>query len=195
MKLLRHVVAVTSQEINHNRPIKDKNKMSYGNRGDSMQGQISRRIRNARGRLKELEGTQLRKPAALHSFSGIPHGSHALSAQGSTDDGLLLQLSDAVVADRLRLPSWKLGSEGSVLVTGRNGAGESTLLGVLAGRLALDSGVLNQRKGLRVGLLEQDVRFANPTTSPGAVVVASHDRWLRRRWEGEHLDLDDARVR
>jgi macrolide transport system ATP-binding/permease protein len=26
--------------------------------------------------------------------------------------------------------------------------------------------------------------------SAGAVVVASHDRWLRRRWEGEELNLD-----
>jgi macrolide transport system ATP-binding/permease protein len=188
----------------------------------------------------------------------------------------LLQLSNAVVSDRLRLPSFQLGSKGSILVTGRNGAGKSTLLGVLAGRIALDSGVLNRRRGLRVGLLEQDVRFADPAATPraiyeaavgesraealpltslgllppqdldrsagalsvgqqrrlalaliiakpphvflldeptnhlslalateledalggypGAVVVASHDRWLRRHWEGERLDLDNVAV-
>jgi macrolide transport system ATP-binding/permease protein len=27
------------------------------------------------------------------------------------------------------------------------------------------------------------------TTTPGTVVVASHDRWLRRRWEGDELRL------
>jgi macrolide transport system ATP-binding/permease protein len=27
-------------------------------------------------------------------------------------------------------------------------------------------------------------------TYPGAVVIASHDRWLRRRWDGETLALD-----
>lgn len=27
---------------------------------------------------------------------------------------------------------------------------------------------------------------------PGTVVIASHDRWLRRRWRGEHLDLTFA---
>ena len=26
-------------------------------------------------------------------------------------------------------------------------------------------------------------------TYPGAVVVASHDAWLRRRWRGERLEL------
>ncbi|MGW0171133.1 ABC transporter ATP-binding protein, partial [Streptomyces sp. NPDC003343] len=26
-------------------------------------------------------------------------------------------------------------------------------------------------------------------TGPGAVVVASHDRWLRRRWQGREIRL------
>jgi macrolide transport system ATP-binding/permease protein len=30
-------------------------------------------------------------------------------------------------------------------------------------------------------------------SSPGAVVVASHDRWLRRRWAGRELRLEDGR--
>ena len=28
-----------------------------------------------------------------------------------------------------------------------------------------------------------------PRAAPGAVVVASHDRWLRRRWDGPELQL------
>jgi macrolide transport system ATP-binding/permease protein len=32
-------------------------------------------------------------------------------------------------------------------------------------------------------------------TAPGAVAVASHDRWLRRRWSGEELRLEAGRVR
>ncbi|GIG24946.1 ABC transporter ATP-binding protein [Cellulomonas denverensis] len=31
-------------------------------------------------------------------------------------------------------------------------------------------------------------------TAPGAVVVASHDRWLRRRWHGEQLEVVDGRL-
>jgi len=30
---------------------------------------------------------------------------------------------------------------------------------------------------------------------PGAVVIASHDRWLRQRWSGPELALDAGRVR
>jgi macrolide transport system ATP-binding/permease protein len=29
---------------------------------------------------------------------------------------------------------------------------------------------------------------------PGAVVVASHDRWLRSNWDGERVEMTDGRV-
>ncbi len=143
-------------------------------------------------------------------------------------------------------------------------------------RRRVDRGVVHRRKGLRVQLLEQDVRFADPDASPrrlyervlgerraeqvplaglgliarrdesrpvgslsvgqqrrlalalviarpphvflldeptnhlslalatdleealgtypGAVVIASHDRWLRRRWAGERLELAAGRA-
>ena len=152
----------------------------------------------------------------------------------------------------------------------------ATLLGVLAGTQAVDSGTVHRRKGLRVQLLQQDVRFADPDASPrrlyervlgarraeqvplstlgliaprdadrpvgtlsvgqqrrlalalviarpphvflldeptnhlslglatdleaalgsypGAVVIASHDRWLRRRWTEERLQLAAGRL-
>lgn len=148
---------------------------------------------------------------------------------------------------------------------------KSTLLAALAGLLPLDAGRRVARRGLRVALLEQDVRFAEPERSarelyaravgnrraellpladlgllaardldrpvgalsvgqqrrlalalvvarpphlflldeptnhlslqlageleralgtyPGAVVVATHDRWLRARWEGREVRL------
>jgi macrolide transport system ATP-binding/permease protein len=171
------------------------------------------------------------------------------------------------VPGRLRVTALDVGARDRVLVTGPNGAGKSTLLGVLAGRVAAE-GTVHRRRGLRVGLLAQDVAppaagtarevytaaagagavplpelgllaprdvdrplaalsvgqrrrvelavliarspqlllLDEPTnhlspaladeleealgTSPGAVVLASHDRWLRRRWAGRVLSLD-----
>lgn len=263
---LRLAVDVTAREINHNRAMKDNNKMAFGMRGDKVQIQISRRIRNAQGRLDELTAGQVRKPTAVLNFAGIPTGSHALS-----EEGMLAQLSEVRVVDRLEIDAFAVEPTTQLLVTGQNGAGKSTLLSVLAGVLAPDSGRVNRRKGLRVALLEQDVRFADPAESPratyearlgerraeavplsslglvaprdldrpvgelsigqqrrlalalilakpphlflldeptnhlslslateledalgaypGAVIVASHDRWLRRRWRGETLEL------
>ncbi len=165
------------------------------------------------------------------------------------------------------------GAPGSVstrlLVTGGNGTGKSTLLGVLAGTVPPARGSVRWTPGVRVGLLEQDVSFTDPhrtphelytaarpdggapaltslgllpprdchrpvgtlsvgqrrrlalalliargphvllldeptnhlsptlaeelsealEAAPGAVVLASHDRWLRRRWNHDRLDL------
>jgi macrolide transport system ATP-binding/permease protein len=264
---LRHSVGTTAQEINHNRPMRDNNKMAYGNRGNRVGQQISRRVRNAQGRLDELDATQLRKPPALLRFAGLPTDANALGEQ----TGPLLAAQDVRIRNRLDVTTFTLEPSSRILLTGANGAGKSTLLAALAGTLPIDGGTVSRRRGVRIALLEQDVRFADPTASPrriydrtvgerraerislanlgllaprdldrpvaalsvgqqrrlalalivarpphvflldeptnhlslalateledalggypGAVVVASHDRWLRRRWNGERLHL------
>jgi macrolide transport system ATP-binding/permease protein len=233
---------------------------------------VSRRVRNVEQRLVTLEREQVRKPPSLLQFAGIPSGSHPLDEPS----GLLLQLSNVSVAGRLEVEALQVAPVSRLLVTGAIGAGKSTLLGVLADAQPVDGGIVHRRKGLRVQLLEQDVRFADPDatprrlyervlgarraeqvplatlgliaprdadrpvaalsvgqqrrlalalviarpphvflldeptnhlslglatdleealgTYPGAVVIASHDRWLRRRWQEERLELDRGRV-
>ncbi len=287
LKRLAFAVNVTARGVGQARAMTDNSKMTYNFSGGRVQAQISRRVRNARGRLEELEESQVRKPPAPLTFAGIPSGYSTLGREFDGDGGriarsgeraaagLLLQLSNARVDGRLELSALRVEPQSRLLITGHNGAGKSTLLGVLAGLLPLDGGILNRRKGLRVGLLEQDVRFSDLTFSPrhiyagclgekraertplvslgliaprdldrpvgalsigqqrrlalaliiakpphvflldeptnhlslslateledalesypGAVVVASHDRWLRRNWMGEHLELHFGR--
>ncbi|WP_445996231.1 ABC-F family ATP-binding cassette domain-containing protein [Okibacterium fritillariae] len=265
---LRGEAQETARAVSHNAPISDNNKMAFGMRGDRVVQQISRRIRNAAGRLERLEAEQVRKPPAPLTFQGIPSGTTV-----SADEGALVDLRDVEVAGRLSLDRLTVAPRTRLLITGANGSGKSTALAVLAGRLPLASarGTRRQRPGLRIGLLEQDVRFADPDASPrrlyeralgeqraertplvslglvaprdldrpvgvlsvgqqrrlalaliiarpphlflldeptnhlslalateleealdsypGAVVLASHDRWLRRRWTGEVLPL------
>ncbi|WP_285037246.1 ABC-F family ATP-binding cassette domain-containing protein [Plantibacter sp. ME-Dv--P-095] len=263
---LASAVHDVAPRINHDRGIRDNNRMAFGMRGDRVEQQISRRVRNAQLRLETLEREQVRRPPRPLSFAGIPSGSTVL------DEGeQLLDLADARIDGRLHLDRLRIAPRTRLLVTGANGSGKSTLLSALAGSLRLDSGTLLRRRGLRVGLLEQDVVFAaagrsprevyertlgesraartplaglgllsprdldrpvgvlsvgqqrrlalaliiarpphlflldEPTnhlsltlatdleealgTYPGAVVIASHDRWLRRRWDGETLAL------
>ncbi|QNE35191.1 ABC-F family ATP-binding cassette domain-containing protein [Leifsonia shinshuensis] len=270
LKELKHAVDVTARSIAWSGKVRDNDKFVKSYKGNTLDRQISRRVRNADGRLDELTRTQVRKPPKPLGFSGIPAGFQAASEEG----GSLLQADDLHVPGRLRLDRFAVEAQSRVLVTGANGAGKSTLLSVLAGRIVPLVGTVQRRRGLRVELLEQDVRFADPTQTPrriyelalgerraetvplsglgliaprdldrevgtlsvgqqrrlalalimarpphvflldeptnhlsltlateleealggypGAVVVASHDRWLRERWSGEVVSLRSA---
>jgi macrolide transport system ATP-binding/permease protein len=262
---LRHAVAVTARQVAHGRPWRDGDKSAYNRHGQLVQHALSSRVRNARRRLDELIRTQIRKPPAPLRLAAPP-----LTAAVAAD-GPVLAVRELAVAGRLALDHLDVGATDRLLVTGANGCGKSTLLAVLAGQLAPTAGSVHRRRGLRVGLLEQDTVFAEPDrpavevyraavgaaraeamplgglgllpprehgkpvgdlsvgqrrrlalailvaatphvllldeptnhlslalvteledalrTSPGAVVAATHDRWLRRTWEGRRLDL------
>ncbi|MFE5672295.1 ABC-F family ATP-binding cassette domain-containing protein [Agromyces sp. NPDC056523] len=273
LRRLRLAVAESARAVAHGRAPTDNDKFLKHFKREGVEQAVSRRVRNAEARLTELERTQLAAPPAPLAFAGIPSGSHVLD----DESGALLQAADVAVDGRLDLGRLRIEPATRLLVTGANGAGKSTLLALLAGRLVPDRGVLHRRRGLRVGLLEQDVRFADPDATPraiyartlgerraervplaglglvaprdldrpvsrlsvgqqrrlalalvisapphvflldeptnhlslalageleealggypGAVVIASHDRWLRRRWDGETLALEAASAR
>jgi macrolide transport system ATP-binding/permease protein len=266
---LEHAIAVTARTVAPGRGPRDNDKFIHAFKGANVDRQVSRRVRNAEGRLRDLQAGRVDEPAPLLAFGGIPSGSHLLE-----DDEPLLIVENARVGDRLRLEALRIAPQERLLVTGANGAGKSTLLGLLAGRLAPDDGRVTRRKGLRVALLDQDVRWADAAATPralyaravgerraevlplsslgllaerdldrpvgrlsigqqrrtalaliiarpphvflldeptnhlsltlateleealgsypGAVVVASHDRWLRRRWSAPTLRLTDG---
>ncbi|WP_033299727.1 ATP-binding cassette domain-containing protein, partial [Nocardiopsis gilva] len=269
LRYLRRSVHTTARQVGYSRPMKDKNKMCYDATGNSVQKQISRRVRNAQRRLDELERDQVAKPPEPLRFDSALTGD-------TVADGNALIARDIEVPGRLALDHLDLPADARLLVTGPNGAGKSTLLYVLARRIDPGGGTVQWRRGATVALLEQDVRFQRPDltprryyaamtadrggapaltelglvaprdidrpvgelsvgqrrrlalallvgnapqvllldeptnhisltlaeeleealgTTPGAVVVATHDRWLRRGWDGPELRLDGGRVR
>ncbi len=242
----------------------DKNVRNY--KQASVEAAVARRVRDAERRLAELEAAQVEPPPEPLRFLGLPAGIAALAS-----DEPLVTLNEATVDLRLAPVTLALRAGDRMLVTGPNGSGKSTLLGVLAASIPLDGGMRTARHHLRIGILAQDTRLAEPHrtprelyeralgagraaavplaslgllgerdldrpvgtlsvgqqrrvalalvlghpphlllldeptnhlslrlateledalgTHPGAVVVASHDRWLRRRWSGAVLAL------
>lgn len=261
LKRLRHSVDVTARGVAHNRAPRDNDKLRYNFFGARVEKQVSRRVRNAQHRLDELTRTQVRMPPPPLHFAA------ALTA-ASPADKLALSVRRVKVDGRLDIGQLDIVTGDRLMICGSNGAGKSTLLHVLAGRLRPDDGEVRRARGVRVGLLEQDVEFPDssrtprqlysgaaplaelglvapkdldrpvghlsvgqrrrlalamligqppdvllldePTnhlslslveeledalrSAPGAVVVASHDRWLRRTWEGTELVLRRGQV-
>ena len=89
----------------------------------------------------------------------------------------LLTLSNAELAygdlPLLDGASFALDDRERVGLIGRNGTGKSSLLGVLAGNIALDDGELKKRDGLRIVLVPQEPAF--PARPPVASRRVLHD--------------------
>ncbi|MFI2608905.1 ABC-F family ATP-binding cassette domain-containing protein [Kitasatospora sp. NPDC018619] len=276
---LRHSAGVTARRVAPDRGPRDNEKMGYGHRAGRVQSQVSRRVRNAARRLAELERAQVAEPPRPLRFAVDALVAAAPSAPSAGADSApraegapqpLVSLRDVRVPGRLALDRLEVAETDRLLVTGGNGTGKSTLLAVLAGRLAA-GGAVHRSPGLTVGLLTQDTVFDRPDrtvrdtyqralgaaraervplgslgllhataldapvgrlsvgqrrrlalallvadpprlllldeptnhlsprlcdeleealgTGPGAIVLASHDRWLRRRWQGRELRL------
>jgi macrolide transport system ATP-binding/permease protein len=263
---LRYAVTVTARQVAPGRPQRDNAKMQYDFKAGRVQSQVSRRVRNAQQRLDQLTCDQVRRPPEPLRFA---------ATVGTRASGPAAALRGIRVPGRLDLDHLDVGTADRLLVTGANGTGKSTLLAVLAGTLPPVAGTVHRRRGLRVGLLAQDIAITGdggtartvyadrlgeqraakvplvslgllaphdvdrpvgelsvgqrrrlelallvadaphlllldePTnhlspalteeleealdSSPGAVVLASHDRWLRRRWTGRELRLADGR--
>ncbi|MBK1783199.1 ABC-F family ATP-binding cassette domain-containing protein [Prauserella cavernicola] len=132
-----------------------QNRLSTGWRPDKGTGKHTRAtrapalVRSVHRRQEELEAHVVDVPPPPLRLR-VPD---AATVAGAT----LLRADDVTVAGRLESPaSTLLGSGDRLVVTGPNGAGKSTMLSVLAGVLDPDSGVVQRRRGARVGRLAQE---------------------------------------
>ncbi|MEZ0577479.1 ATP-binding cassette domain-containing protein [Nocardioides sp. MH1] len=260
---LRSATRIDTSAIAHDRGPTDNDKFIYYGKGQKVDRALARRKRDAAARLEEAERDQVRKPPAPLRLRT------ALTGAGSS--GRAVTVRRAEVAGRLAPTTFDVPAGQHLLVTGANGTGKSTLLGVLSGRVPATGGTVDigahrvveltqdpdfpdpvagaaatyeaavgaalaERRPLRtLGLLhprehakpvallsvgqrrrlalaiavaaEPDLLLLDEPTnhlsltlvgeleeaighSAGTIVVASHDRWLRRRWDGDRLRLE-----
>ncbi len=257
---LRVASKVGEQDVAAGRGPRDNDKFIHAFKGARVQQSVARRRKDAERRLHDAEASQVRKPRPPLRFSGdLGAGSGA---------GRVVQIRDLIVTGRMSLPRLDVEAGEQLLVTGPNGVGKSTLLGVLSGRIAPTEGRVSVT-ARRVAELTQDVELPLDSTpaelyaaataaldsvpelpslglvhprdlnrpngllsvgqrrrlglaliladtpdlllldeltnhlslalvgeleaalelSPATIVLASHDRWLRRRWSGSELPL------
>ncbi|MFF9912032.1 ABC-F family ATP-binding cassette domain-containing protein [Streptomyces sp. NPDC013457] len=149
-------------------------RQGFGKHRRSHENKLSGQVRAARVRLEQLRRAPVPAPPEPLRFTarlttagprttapadGVPWsdggpGRHA---------GVLAELDDVVVGERLRIGALRIAPGDRLLVSGPNGAGKTTLLRVLAGDLRPDSGTV-VRSG-PVGYLAQELP-AVPSAKP-----------------------------
>lgn len=142
----REAMNTTARRVAPGRAMKDRNKMAYGMRGDSVEKSLSARIRAAEERLRRLLDRPVPQPPEplrfTPSFTDAGAAHAVVTADAVSVEGRLAETNLAVEPGE------------RFLVTGDNGAGKTTLMRLLAGELPPERGTVTRRG--RVGYLPQD---------------------------------------
>ncbi len=96
-----------------------------------------------------------------------------------------LAYGDLPLLDRA---SFAMESGERIGLIGRNGSGKSSLLGLIAGRIALDDGELRRRDGLQLTLVEQEPSLPHAPTLRQSLLLRGHVPAIqdeRERWRAE----------
>ncbi|MGO3504548.1 ABC-F family ATP-binding cassette domain-containing protein [Brachybacterium tyrofermentans] len=117
---------------------------------------VSRRLRESRARLAQLEEEQVRKPPAELHLTHLPDAPGRGRGGGAGTGSVMLTASRVAVEGRLAPTSFSLSTGDRLLVTGANGSGKSTLLDTVTGLLDPTSGSVDRPRSLRIGHLGQD---------------------------------------
>ncbi|WP_395729345.1 ABC-F family ATP-binding cassette domain-containing protein [Nakamurella sp.] len=166
---LRRDTEMGTDRIAHDRGPRDNDKFIHHFKGAGVERAHARRVRVAERRLAAAERAAVPAPPLPLTFTG-PLTDAPRGADGDAVRVRGLRIPGRVVVDELSVPAG-----GRLLLTGANGSGKSSLLLVLAGRLGPADGSV-QVSADRVGLLEQDVMFAEPDLSARATFARTLGR-------------------
>ncbi|MGN9845409.1 ABC-F family ATP-binding cassette domain-containing protein [Nonomuraea sp. H19] len=180
VRQVREHAATTAHRVAAGRLMRDNNKMAYDRNAGRVQSSVASRVRNAHERLRRLEADPVPRPPDPLRFQGTfwdggtgltPDAGREVSTPGPSREpeagresgslggsGVLVELRDVRVGDRLRIESLTIRAGDRLLVRGPNGAGKSTLLQTIAAHA-----------GRRVGYLPQEVAF-----DPDQTVLAAY---------------------
>jgi macrolide transport system ATP-binding/permease protein len=157
---LRRACAIDNSSIAPGRGPRDNDKFIYSFKGSKVDRAVARRVHDAQRRLAIAERDQVRRPPAPLQFNS-PLGVAAADPMAAQN---LIEIRNLHVPGRISLARLDVPAGGSLLLTGANGSGKSSLLAVLCGRLAPVSGTVLVTAE-HVGLLPQDVTFDDPDAS------------------------------
>ena len=166
---LRADTEMGTDRIAHDRGPRDNDKFIHHFKGAGVERAHARRVRVAERRLALAERSAIPAPPAPLTFTG------RLTDAAPAGDGDAVRVRELCIPGRVIVDELTVPAGGRLLLTGGNGSGKSSLLLVLAGRLGPADGSVQVTAG-RVGLLAQDVTFAEPDLSARATFARALER-------------------
>ncbi|GER91971.1 ABC transporter ATP-binding protein [Dictyobacter vulcani] len=151
---LRKKVRVSGRQVGHSyRAPRDNDKFARYFFNQNVQSAVARNVRAAQVQLERIEADPIPKPPELLAVN-----SHFQTEQIQSDiviklDKVSKRFSERQLFEQLDLT---LGAQSRVLLTGPNGTGKTTLLKIIMGKIAPDSGNIQLVEGVRIGYLAQD---------------------------------------
>ncbi|AIG64416.1 ABC transporter ATPase [Corynebacterium atypicum] len=164
----------TGEDIFHHVEAKSETRMARKYAADRAAKTLGNRVRAAQSRLERLTAHEIPRPPAPLRFNGLPEttltslGEPAIAARSVT------------VAGRLDPVSIKVQPGQHLLVEGANGAGKSTFLSVIEGRVQPTAGEVRIPDGVRIARLNQDDAWPDLQLSAAAAYAARLDAGLSR---------------
>ncbi len=149
----REAAAVTARRVAPGRAMKDGNKMAYDRVAAASSNRSPPYPQRRRTPAPPARRTGPETPKPL-SFTLTP------SSEGGRLQGTVLEAAGVAVTGRLAPTDLTVKAGERLLITGPNGTGKSTLLTVLAGQLAPDTGHITRRG--RIGHLPQEPAPGRP---------------------------------
>ena len=181
---LRQDTEMGTDRIAHDRGPRDNDKFIHHFKGAGVDRAHARRVRVAERRLTAAERAAVPAPPMPLRFAG------PLTERSVDHDGDVVRVRRLSVPGRVNVDELTVAAGSRLLLTGANGSGKSSLLLALAGRLGSVGGVIHVTAD-RIGLLEQDVVFAEPDLS----VRATFARALGRPDDDGSVLLDTGLLR
>ncbi len=153
LRELRARIRETARQVGHNRPPRDNDKSAYNARAGRVEQTVSRNVRSAEERLRQLEAHPVARPPKPLGFAPRFGAARLRTRTVIVADGISKRLGGR---DILRDITCVVRSDARILLTGPNGAGKTTLLRLLLGLEEPDTGTLRITPGAHVGYLPQE---------------------------------------
>ncbi len=155
-KALRQLIRAKSFAEAKPPPPKDGNTMAYDSRGEHFLRSKSRILRQAKGRLEELEAEKLTHPIPK-AYRGIYFEPLELCSTVAIEAiGVSKSYEGRTLFTEV---SFELQKKARIVLQGDNGCGKTTLMNVILGAVPLDGGRVKTAPSVKIGYLDQNLEM------------------------------------